>query len=79
MDLEQALAGTVEFDDLGLDVDSGDAYLSVTSQEFVLRPIVDQAVGEIAGDLGLPLLRIQSYLANSMRVGNREVPYSMVQ
>ncbi len=73
-----ALAGAIDFDDLGLVLEDAGDHLTITSREFVLRPNVDAAIGAVAGQLGRTLLRTQSYLANTIRLGDREVPYSMV-
>jgi hypothetical protein len=72
------LPGTLRFEDLGLILRRADQHFMVESDEFVLRPLVADAIEAAAGELGAPLLEIQSYLANEIRVGNRSIPYSMV-
>lgn len=64
--------------DLGLDVELFDEHLSLTSSQFVIPPALDEALSESAAELHATDFRIQSYLANEIRIGSRSVPYSMV-
>jgi ABC-type antimicrobial peptide transport system permease subunit len=78
LDPGQTLRQALALEDLGLVVRRGEAYFAVESREFVLRPGVDQAVAEVVAELGAPMMRTQSYLANEMRADARALPYSMV-
>ncbi len=75
---DDGLRQALTLEEFGLVIQRRDDHLAVESREFVLRPAVDQAIGDVAAELGAPLLRTQSYLANSMRAGERELPYSLV-
>ena len=72
------LARVLRLEDLGLAATIEPGHLAIESEAFVLRPDVDQAIGDVAARLGLPLLRVQSYLANEIRAGDRSTPYSLV-
>ncbi|HEX9723900.1 MAG TPA: FtsX-like permease family protein [Vicinamibacteria bacterium] len=52
--------------------------LSVTSDQILIRDGVAEAVEQAASRLGLDTSRIFTYLANTMRSGSAEVPYSLV-
>ena len=68
----------LELEDVGLELELRDGFLELTSREFVLRPEIDQLVGEVLDESGLPLQRIQSYLATNLRHGKRESPYALL-
>ncbi|NIM02142.1 MAG: FtsX-like permease family protein, partial [Acidobacteria bacterium] len=72
------LESVLQLPDLGLGVERRETAFDLTSDEFVLRPRVDEAVARVAEALEIPTLRVQSYLANAMRAGNRLIPYSLV-
>ena len=72
------LERVLRLEDLGLSVTAGSDHLTIESTEFVLRPDVDQAIGDVAAQLRVPLLRVQSYLANRIRANDRSTPYSLV-
>lgn len=77
-DPDDWLASVVQLHDFGLSVRPRNGEFELESDEFVLRPRVDDAVTRVAGELGAPLLRVQSYLANTMRFADRLIPYSLV-
>jgi ABC-type antimicrobial peptide transport system permease subunit len=77
-DLDEALRKALDLEDLGLLVRSGDDHFALESREFVLRPGVERTVDALAAELGAPVLRIQSHLANEIRAGDRGLPYSLV-
>ena len=68
--------------DLGLTVETGDGVVSITSQEYVLKPAVVDAVRSLAAGQNARLLPVSTYLANAIRAGTGEdapaVPYSTV-
>ena len=66
-------------DDLGLALRPGPGWVTVESRELVLRPAVARAVEAAATAAGAPAVApILTYLANSLAVGEREIPYSTV-
>jgi ABC-type lipoprotein release transport system permease subunit len=89
---QAALERTLDLGDYGLTVRGGDVvesggegegggegpWLSVESRELVLRPAHAEAALAAADALGAPAMPVLSYLANTMRFGDREVPYSAV-
>lgn len=77
-DPDEILEATLALEDLGLTLERGPGFVTLGSREFVLRPDVDRALDTLATEIGAPLLRTQSYLANEMRHGERRLPYSLV-
>lgn len=77
-DPNEALARVVTLDDLGLELRRGEDHLTLESREFILRPDVAHAAGEILDGLKAPFQPVQAYLANELRFGDRLVPYSPV-
>ena len=78
--LSQALHRTWRLEDAGLRllVPEGRAYASLESRELLLtEPVVEAARG-VATRLGAARLESLTYLANTIAVGDREIPYSMV-
>lgn len=73
------LRRVLRVEDLGLRVERRDDHLTLESREFVLRPDVDRTIDPLVAELGSPpMLRTQSYLANSMHAGDRLLPYSLI-
>ena len=68
---------TVTLEDLGIKVRAlpGRDALSVESNSAVISDPLADKVREVAGASAHPIL---SYLANSIRIGDREIPYSLV-
>lgn len=67
----------VTLDDLGIKIRAlaGSSALSVESDSAVLSDALVDKVKQVAGDRAQPMF---SYLANAIRIGAREVPYSLV-
>ena len=76
--LGSLLQDAVTLEDIGLHTYWSVGHLVIESREFVLRPGLVTTIEEVAAELGAPAIRVQTYLANSMRVGDRLVPYSTV-
>ncbi|NKB89613.1 MAG: FtsX-like permease family protein [Acidobacteria bacterium] len=73
------LANALTLEDVGLRLRPDPAgFVEVSSDEFVLRSALVEATERAAGNLGVPTLPLQAYLANAMRRGAEVVPYSMV-
>jgi ABC-type lipoprotein release transport system permease subunit len=70
--------GRLSLDDLGLMVEPRDEFVSVESREFLLRDAAVTALEAAAGQLGTPVQRVQTYLANGIAAGDRSIPYSML-
>ena len=76
----EAFARALTLADLGLtlELDASGRFVELSSDEFVLRPSLLDAVAQAAARLGASTMPLQAYLANAMTVGDRVVPYSMV-
>jgi len=74
----ELLRAALTLADLGLELRPGDGFLTLESDELVLRPAIAEAAIAAAGALGVPHQPILSYLANELRVGDRAVPYSTI-
>jgi len=75
---DRLLGEVLQLADLGLSVKASEGEFHLESEEFVLRPKVDAAVARVAAQLGAPVLRVQSYLANAIRFEDRLLPYSLL-
>jgi ABC-type lipoprotein release transport system permease subunit len=77
-DPNDALAGVVTLDDLGILLRRAEDHLTVESREFILRPDVARTVGESLEDLQAPFQPVHAYLANKLRTAERLIPYSPI-
>ncbi|HJS75426.1 MAG TPA: ABC transporter permease, partial [Vicinamibacteria bacterium] len=79
-EVREALRGSASLEDLSLRVrlveDSG--AFAVESAALMLSPPIVEAMEEAAAELSLRSTSIFTYLANTLRVGDREIPYSLV-
>ncbi|MCP3978851.1 MAG: ABC transporter permease [bacterium] len=75
---DSLLRSMLTLEDLGFVLRERRDHFVMESLEFVLRPNVDDVLGQAAEQLDAPLLRVQSYLANRMSIGEHATPYSMV-
>lgn len=76
--LESALARAVNLDDLGVVIWQADGYVSVESTQFILQPHLAQVIQSLADEAGWSSLPVLTYLANTIRVNEKEVPYSTI-
>ena len=76
----RAFRAAVTLEDLGVTVDivAGGTAVIVEGAGGVVSESLERAVRDAARDLGLAPMRIFTYLANRIRVGDRSVPYSLV-
>jgi len=79
-DLVAALRESASLDDLSLRVRllEPQAALSVESAALMLSTPVVEAVEEAAAELSLETAPVFTYLANTLRIGENEIPYSLV-
>ncbi len=77
--VSQIVAPAADLDDFGLRLREGrDGNTIVETRAGLLTdPLVD-GIRAIAGDNGLRSESVLAYVANTIRVGNREIPYSVV-
>ena len=78
--LTKILRETFTLADLGVKVRMLDAphALSVETESAIVGDTLGQQAGEAAQSVGLKASPVYSYLANSIRAGGREIPYSLV-
>jgi ABC-type antimicrobial peptide transport system permease subunit len=79
-DVTAALRRSASLEDLSLQVRllRSPGVLSVGSTALMLAPPVVDAVEDAASELSLQSSSVFTYLANGLRVGEREIPYSLV-
>ncbi|MDE2999725.1 MAG: ABC transporter permease [Gemmatimonadota bacterium] len=77
-DMTQALTRAATLDDLGLSMRVDADHISVESTGYLLKPQAAGSVLGLADGLGMPRMAVLTYLANTIRVGNRELPYSTI-
>lgn len=78
--IQDSLKKGCSLKDLGLrlrTLDSGSAF-SLESNQIILDDAVAEAALQTAGKLGMKASGLYTYLANSIRTGNREIPYSVI-
>ncbi len=76
--IEDSLSRILGPEDLGLVLYPSDSALSLGSREFVLSQPLGEAILEYADTAGIPSQGVLTYLANSIDIGDRSVPYSTV-
>jgi ABC-type lipoprotein release transport system permease subunit len=76
--LSAALAGSLTLEDLGLTLAVGADRAVLESRSFVVSAPLAEAVSSWAAENGTGAQPVLTYLANSIRLGAREVPYSTV-
>lgn len=76
--LDSALRHVATLDEFGLTLRVAGDYGAVESPSFLLRPAVAAEVDSALAALSVPTLPLLTYLANRMRTGERETPYSTV-
>lgn len=76
--LKELVAKSLTIDDVGIQIDTQHQGGILESREFVLRPQVVQAALAAANQANLKVLPVITYLANSIRIGERSLPYSTV-
>jgi ABC-type lipoprotein release transport system permease subunit len=79
-DSKRALRDAVRLEDLSVKVSvvAGGAAVVAESAGGVVNEALEQAVLGAARDLGHPAMPLFTYLANSIRIRDRQVPYSLV-
>lgn len=77
-DRERILRQALRLEDLGLHARRTGAVLSVESGAFVIDPGVESAIQQVAEEQGMAMRGVQTYLANRLRAGPRQVAYSTV-
>ena len=72
--------GTLTLEDLGARVVSPDdsAFVTVDSTSGIVNDALERATREAASKLGLEPIPVFTYLANTIRKGDRVVPYSLI-
>ncbi|PYV18894.1 MAG: hypothetical protein DMG07_03010 [Acidobacteria bacterium] len=78
--LRRLVRESVALEDLGVRLRRIDARgaLSLESERIVVDDALARAAAEAAAETGLTATRLYTYLANSIRAGERSIPYSVV-
>ncbi len=79
-ELDRILRDSVKIEDLGLvaRVNAAPSYVSIESARMVLKENEIAAATDAATTLGLAAAPTLTYLANTIRLGEKEIPYSTV-
>ena len=82
-DPQQFLKTSLHLADFGLGLrtiagPTGTTLVEIKSEEFVIRPALMEAIEATAGDLRASTQNLQTYMSNTLQIGDRQVPYSMV-
>ena len=77
-DVERSFSRAVILDDLGVVIRQAEGHVSIESTQFILQPHLAQTIQTLADEKHAPSLPILTYLANAIRVGEKEVPYSTI-
>ncbi|MBT5831001.1 MAG: ABC transporter permease, partial [Candidatus Latescibacteria bacterium] len=76
--LDAALSQAATLDDLGIVIWQADSHVSVESTQFVLQPHLADVIQNLADEADLSSLSVLTYLANTIQVNEKDVPYSTV-
>ncbi len=76
--LQHALQEKVTLDDYGIKLRRNDKFLSIESSEIILDPQIVEVVENETKEMKSHRLRVLSYLANTMQVKDRLLPYSTI-
>jgi putative ABC transport system permease protein len=77
--LQQLVRTQATLEDLGLRIYDLDANATaLDSRSGVLDDVIGKAAMDTANAANIPVEGLLTYLANSMRIGSREIPYSLV-
>ncbi len=85
-DLQAALSRLATPDDLGLVIrrgagdnrDSSSTYFSIESTQFILKSHTAETIQKLAVELNAPHMSILTYLANTIQVRQRALPYATI-
>jgi len=76
--LEKILRQSIKLEDYGITSQQSGKFISVESSEIVLDPLVARIVEETGKESGASIQAILTYLANTIQVENRLLPYSTI-
>ena len=76
----EAIARAATLEDLGLSLKAieNQHALSVESRSGFIDPVWQKAIERAAREVGIPANPVVAYIANTIRIGTREIPYSVV-
>jgi hypothetical protein len=74
--LQSSLHSVVELDDFGLSLHQSENHFSIENRELILKPQIATTMESITTKLGLPILPVLTYLANTMTAKGKLIPYS---
>ena len=76
--LSQTLQSSWQLEDLGLLLQTHENFFSLASRSLILKPSLVQLAQKLAAEQNLPAQTILTYLANTMRLRERMIPYSTI-
>ncbi len=78
--LTAALDNAITLDDIGLTlrVDEQRGYTALETNRFLIERTIESAAHAAARDIEITTRNVLSYLANSIAIGDRSIPYSIV-
>jgi len=76
--LHRMLERVLTLEDIGLLIRELETSVSIESTSFLLKPAIARHVEDLASQHSVPVLPVLTYLANSLRIGEREIPYSTI-
>ncbi len=76
--LSQSLQASWQLEDLGLQLRAHENFFSLTNRALLLKPSVVRLAQNLATELGLSTQTLLTYLANTMQLRERMVPYSTI-
>lgn len=77
-DVREALPRVVTPDDLGIVIRREADYFAIESTQFILKSHIAETIQQVSAELNAPHMSILTYLANTIQVGERELPYSTI-
>lgn len=82
-DPQPLLTASLRLADIGLglraiETPDGGTLIEIKSDEFVIGPTLVETIEAAVEDLRTSMQRLQVYMSNSLQIGGRQVPYSMV-
>jgi len=76
--LQEILRENIQLRDFGVLIQPHENFVAIESSEIILSPIIVNAVNAVSAELNLPVQPILTYLANTIELNGRLLPYSTI-
>jgi ABC-type antimicrobial peptide transport system permease subunit len=76
--LQQILRENIQLSDLGVLLRPYENFVAIESSEIILSPIISHAVNEVSAELNASTQSLLTYLANTIELKGRLLPYSTI-